>query len=551
MSKELSMNGRKKIETIQKEFTQKFNYLTLIFLDESMKSLDVTKSLAEVRSKKGSDISIIASLKINTLEQRFLENFGIKVEVAYSRDGNIMHTNDTINKTLNELNTWCEINGCDKFNFQKALTQNTLLSVQEKLFIALKDIYQDAEAKKINKDNFLDIHLPSVNSKQGTHLFFNTAKNEIKLGFYCRDEVFVSRILKKSINIEQYAQGLRISGNPSYPNVSEAVEAAKNFLHKIVSTFKDSDNTSKSNEVKNDSSNEKLIMVGAKHSKKGAPKKYKLRYWLDTHVCYFADDYNDILNHRNDKCDQGTSWGTHSFSIELSSNNNFDFLLNEKDCKSFGINDDFNYLKYERYCDGLGTLEIQTKDPKSIVPQKVRYGLIQSIIDCDNNIFEIYNEDFCGDIVNYDSPEVDEGYFIVSGTNMFRGQNLYGRIVPEDYNSFVHIFEFYYLIFMQYGIQDADLNYNIKILSEYFENSFSNKQVKDFIYAAKNFVEARRKMDYINEIKLVASELKEERPDLISQDPHIFTDVLKNINVQDQPKLKKMITSLNRLFEKK
>ncbi len=230
MAKELSMSGRKKIETLQKEFTEKFNYLTLIFLDEDMKSLDVSKSLGEVRIRKGADISIMASLKVNTLEERFRESYGIIVEVAYSKDGKIMHTKDSVNKTLNELNSWCESHGCDQFQFKRALTRNTLLSVQEQLFNAIKEKFPDAEAKKINKDNFMDIHIPSIHRKRGTHLFFNTAKNDIKLGFYVRDENFISRVMANALNAEQYAQGLRISGNPTFPNVEEAIEAAILFL---------------------------------------------------------------------------------------------------------------------------------------------------------------------------------------------------------------------------------------------------------------------------------------------------------------------------------
>ena len=73
MAAELSMNGKKKIETLQKEFTQKFAYLTLVFLDKERRAIDISKSLSEVRQAKGDDISIIASLKINTLEKRFFK----------------------------------------------------------------------------------------------------------------------------------------------------------------------------------------------------------------------------------------------------------------------------------------------------------------------------------------------------------------------------------------------------------------------------------------------------------------------------------------------
>ena len=53
MATELSMNGRKKIETIQKEFTSKFPYLTLVFLDVKRQTIDISKSLSEVRKVKG------------------------------------------------------------------------------------------------------------------------------------------------------------------------------------------------------------------------------------------------------------------------------------------------------------------------------------------------------------------------------------------------------------------------------------------------------------------------------------------------------------------
>ena len=43
MASDMSMNGRKKIQSIQKEFTEKFSHLTIIFLDEDNIELDETK----------------------------------------------------------------------------------------------------------------------------------------------------------------------------------------------------------------------------------------------------------------------------------------------------------------------------------------------------------------------------------------------------------------------------------------------------------------------------------------------------------------------------
>ncbi len=234
MAAELSMNGKKKIETLQKEFTQKFSYLTLVFLDKARRAVDISKSLSEVREAKGDDISIVASLKVNTLEKRFLDNYGLIVEVAYQKADKIVYTKETVDKTLNELNKWCEANDCQPFEFKKSFTGNTLSSAQEQLFESIKEHFPYAEAKKINKDNYLDIYVPEINKKRGTHLFFNTAKDGIKIGFYCRDEEFIENVLSNSSNIEKYAQGIRILNNPVQSNVAEATTSALSFINEIL-----------------------------------------------------------------------------------------------------------------------------------------------------------------------------------------------------------------------------------------------------------------------------------------------------------------------------
>ena len=239
MASELSMNGRKKIETLQKEFTKKFPYLTLVFLNKERRAIDISKSLSEVRQAKGDDISIIASLKVNTLEKRFLENFGLVVEVAYQKSNKVVHTKDNVDKTLNELNKWCQVNDCQPFVFKKSFTGNTLLSIQEQLFEAIKEYYPEADAKKINKDNYLDIYVPEINKKRGNHLFFNTAKDGIKIGFYCRDEEFTEEVLSRSSNIEKYAQGIRILNNPLQKDVDEATISALSFIEEITGEQKE------------------------------------------------------------------------------------------------------------------------------------------------------------------------------------------------------------------------------------------------------------------------------------------------------------------------
>ncbi len=106
-------------------------------------------------------------------------------------------------------------------------------TLQDILLERILGIFSNAQVKKVNIDNFLDIHLPDLNEKRGTHLFFNTAKNKIKLGFYCREEEFVASVLDKSKLVERYAQGLRLINNPEFEEVDSALAAAQQLIDAI------------------------------------------------------------------------------------------------------------------------------------------------------------------------------------------------------------------------------------------------------------------------------------------------------------------------------
>ena len=109
------------------------------------------------------------------------------------------------------------------------------LTVQEQLFASIKQAFPDADAKKINKDNFLDIYLPSVSAGKGTHLFFNTVKGAIKIGYYTRDEDFIAQVSSRAPQqIDSASNGLRITGNPKFEDLEAAVSAALAFLSAIV-----------------------------------------------------------------------------------------------------------------------------------------------------------------------------------------------------------------------------------------------------------------------------------------------------------------------------
>lgn len=113
--------------------------------------------------------------------------------------------------------------------------ENSGLSLQEQLFAGIKVVFPDAEAKKINKDNFLDIYIPTVSPTRGTHLFFNTVKGVIKIGYYTRDEDFINKVVSMAYqSIDAASNGLRITGNPKFDDVESAVAAALDFLSAIL-----------------------------------------------------------------------------------------------------------------------------------------------------------------------------------------------------------------------------------------------------------------------------------------------------------------------------
>jgi len=106
------------------------------------------------------------------------------------------------------------------------------LTLQSKLASELTKLYPNAEIKKIDDGNYLDIHMPDVHPKRGTHLWFNTPKaGGIKVGFFCRDKDFIEDGIKRNSGaIETYSNGLRPAGHPVFDKVGDALKAADDFI---------------------------------------------------------------------------------------------------------------------------------------------------------------------------------------------------------------------------------------------------------------------------------------------------------------------------------
>jgi len=49
------------------------------------------------------------------------------------------------------------------------------MSLQSEIAERLLEIYPNSIVKKVDRDNHLDIHIPEIHEKKGTHIFFNTS----------------------------------------------------------------------------------------------------------------------------------------------------------------------------------------------------------------------------------------------------------------------------------------------------------------------------------------------------------------------------------------
>ena len=127
MAREVTTTGSKKLKTLQKEFNDHFPYLRLNLHSskdatkakkgERISSLDIEKTLSEVREKQGSGkISFTGRKNIGTIEKEFDEIFGLYAQVCYtsSDDKRYYTTGSDDKKSLSQLNREKEASGCKK-----------------------------------------------------------------------------------------------------------------------------------------------------------------------------------------------------------------------------------------------------------------------------------------------------------------------------------------------------------------------------------------------------------------------------------------------------
>ena len=129
MAGSISFHGRKKLSTIQREFTEAFPFLGIKFYNaeeheesvkgERIRSLDSSKSIAAVRTVKSpEELSVHGRTKVSNLEKNIRKHFGMLPQVLFQKDGSTYYTSgEQDDLGLSELNRLVEERGCKEFSY--------------------------------------------------------------------------------------------------------------------------------------------------------------------------------------------------------------------------------------------------------------------------------------------------------------------------------------------------------------------------------------------------------------------------------------------------
>ena len=122
---EITVNGNKIMKTLQREFSQKFNYLTLCFIIDADrekcvngKGINTDKRLSEVRKKfSNEEISLHGRTKVNNIEKYFWTELGIACQIGicnYNGHAHYFPIGSFNGLTLTAANDWAKSVGCKK-----------------------------------------------------------------------------------------------------------------------------------------------------------------------------------------------------------------------------------------------------------------------------------------------------------------------------------------------------------------------------------------------------------------------------------------------------
>jgi hypothetical protein len=138
MGKELTVNGRKLLKTLQKEFSKKYKFLFLAFIvDEdrgksiNVKSLNTSLTIKEARKQfSNEEISLTGSKVVRNMEKYFWKELGIAVQIAvkdYKGKKYYFPIGDYFNKlSLTKANHWAESMNCSEIDDVSELSGKTV-----------------------------------------------------------------------------------------------------------------------------------------------------------------------------------------------------------------------------------------------------------------------------------------------------------------------------------------------------------------------------------------------------------------------------------------
>lgn len=122
---EITVNGNKIMKTLQKEFSKKFEYLTLCFIVDAdkdkcvnVRGINTDKRLSEVRKKvSNKELSIHGRSMVKTIENFFWEELGIACQIGicnYLGHAHYFRLGDFNTMSLTAANEWAKEAGCKK-----------------------------------------------------------------------------------------------------------------------------------------------------------------------------------------------------------------------------------------------------------------------------------------------------------------------------------------------------------------------------------------------------------------------------------------------------
>jgi hypothetical protein len=134
----ITVNGQKKLATLQREFSSKFEYLFLAFIkledhhkSVNVRSLDTNQRIADVRLKfSNTDISLNGRTLVQNMENKFLDELGLACQIAvqdYNGHKLYFPIGSFFNSlSLSKANEWAMQKGCTKITDVKSLSSKTV-----------------------------------------------------------------------------------------------------------------------------------------------------------------------------------------------------------------------------------------------------------------------------------------------------------------------------------------------------------------------------------------------------------------------------------------